>query len=197
MKTTMARRMLTVLTVAVPLLAAGTASSAEFIAGGATAEFVAPPLEAIDDAAATVEARPMTAPKLDLQPLRGQIGGVPTETDEPAGAAGRMLRLYYDVAPDAPFRPYVGAGVGFANARPNELNCMSQCSSLGDADRAIGYQFMAGVTYELKKDVTFFAEHRLSGLARSSLLDNDNAGSRLEIDGPRDRAFGGGIRIGF
>jgi opacity protein-like surface antigen len=108
-----------------------------------------------------------------------------------------MLRLYYDVATEAPLRPYVGAGVGFANARPNELNCMSQCSSLGDADRAIGYQFMAGVTYELKKDVTFFAEHRLSGLARSSILDNDSASTRLELDGPRDRTFGGGIRIGF
>lgn len=192
----MAARVLTVLTVGLPLLAAGTAGAAEYISGGAAAEFAAPQFEAFDDAA-TPEPLLLVAPRLDLQPLRAPFGGAADERDGPNGAPGRMLKFYYDMATDAPFRPYVGAGIGFANARPSELNCMSQCSSLGDADRAIGYQFMAGVTYELKKDVTFFAEHRLSGLARSSLLDNDVAGARLDIDGPRDRAFGGGIRIGF
>ena len=107
----------------------------------------------------------------------------------------RLLQLYYDVGTTNAWRPYVGAGVGVANGRPNELTCMTLCSSLDDADRAIGYQFMAGVTYAPKKDITFFAEHRLSGTARGSIIDTD--GARSDVEGMRDRAFGGGVRIGF
>jgi opacity protein-like surface antigen len=195
-------RILAILSIAALLLAAAAAAAGEPEANvaqyltGLAAEPFAVHDPALDGVAKAEESGDSLLSRLDLQPLRARLeSGTESQTGSEAGASSRMLQLYYDVAGEAAWRPYLGAGVGFANVRPNELTCMTLCSSLGDADRSIGYQFMAGVTYELKKDVTFFAEHRLSGLARGSLVDTD--GARTDVEGLRDRAFGGGVRIGF
>jgi opacity protein-like surface antigen len=197
----MHRRFFTIASVAAVFLAAGAAASeldADLDSGylaGVAAEHFAAPFEAADDADADGAFSVLT--RLDLQPLRARLGGDQgyTGTTGEDGPSARMLQLYYDVGTTNAWRPYVGAGVGFASGRPDELTCMTLCSSLDDADRTIGYQFMAGVTYAPKKDITFFAEHRLSGTARGSLIDTD--GARSDFEGMRDRAFGGGVRIGF
>jgi hypothetical protein len=203
----MASRALTILASVLSLVAAAPASADEHDAAISIAEtaFVTGPAAdqnasqfPVADEPVTVAESPAPPARLDLQPLRAQVGGASEWLGDPAGGTAngaRMLELFYDVSADAALRPYLGAGVGFANARPNELSCMTLCSALSDADRAIGYQFTAGVTFEVKKDVTLFAEHKLSGLARGSLIDGD--GARSDIEGLRDRSFGGGVRIGF
>lgn len=69
-----------------------------------------------------------------------------------------MLNGIYDIKIQAPVTPYIGAGLGFINGEFNFNGTKAD-------DTVFGYQLIAGVGYNLNKNVTFDASYHFQGAA--------------------------------
>jgi OmpA-OmpF porin, OOP family len=63
----------------------------------------------------------------------------------------------YDLGPK--FKPYVGAGIGFANVSANNIKVLNT-TILDDSDVVFTYQAIGGISYEVMPKTTMFLEYR-------------------------------------
>jgi len=63
----------------------------------------------------------------------------------------------YDLGPK--FKPYVGAGVGFANVSANNIQALNT-TIIDDSQIVFAYQAIGGISYEVMPKTTMFLEYR-------------------------------------
>ena len=67
------------------------------------------------------------------------------------------FNIGYDLGPK--FKPYVGAGVGFANVSANNIKTLNT-AIMDDSDLVFAYQAIGGISYEVMPKTTMFLEYR-------------------------------------
>lgn len=72
----------------------------------------------------------------------------------------------YDLGPK--FKPYVGAGVGFANVSANNVKALNT-TILDDSDVVFAYQAIGGISYLVGPKTTMFLEYRYFATTDPSL----------------------------
>ena len=76
-----------------------------------------------------------------------------------SSALSLMANGYYDFSTSSPFKPYVGAGLGFAHVGLNELSVGAR-PIVDDQDTEFAYQAMGGISYQLTERGTLFTQYR-------------------------------------
>ncbi len=76
-----------------------------------------------------------------------------------ASAVSMMGNGYYDFDTGGPIKPYLGAGVGFANVNFNGVDVGGHRAT-SDEDLAFAYQAMAGIGYQLTPTGTIYTGYR-------------------------------------
>ena len=71
-----------------------------------------------------------------------------------------MLNGYYDFATSGAFIPYLGAGIGMAKVKFDDLGVSAIPNVLNDSESQFAYQFMAGGEYRFAESWGLFAEYR-------------------------------------
>ena len=93
----------------------------------------------------------------------GAGGGALNATGDVSALSFMVNGLYdfnnigYDLGPK--FKPYVGAGVGFANVSANNVKVLNT-TILDDSDLVFAYQAIGGVSYLVAPKTTMFLEYR-------------------------------------
>jgi len=94
-----------------------------------------------------------------------------------------MVNGYYDIKTNSAVSPFIGAGLGLINGELNDNGYTVD-------DTVLGYQLIAGVGFNLNKNVTIDLSYRLQGAA-----------SDLEKDGEKlsylSSSLLGGVRFNF
>ncbi len=67
------------------------------------------------------------------------------------------FNIGYDLGPK--FKPYVGAGVGFANVSANNIQTLNT-TVMDDSDLVFAYQAIGGISYLVMPKTTMFLEYR-------------------------------------
>jgi opacity protein-like surface antigen len=88
-----------------------------------------------------------------------------------------MVNAYYDFKNATPFTPYVGAGVGFAQASAKDVK-EAGVTILDDDDGVFAYQLIGGVGYSIGPALTLDLMYKYVGTDDASMTATD--GSSVE-----------------
>ena len=88
------------------------------------------------------------------------LGGDQAGSTGDASALGVMANVYHDFLPGNRLRPYIGGGIGFALVDFSDYGIAAIPNVLDDDDTAFAWQAMAGVSYDITKQVSLGAEYR-------------------------------------
>lgn len=94
-----------------------------------------------------------------------------------------MVNGYYDIKTNSAATPFIGAGLGLINGELNDNGYTVD-------DTVMGYQLLAGVGFDLNKNVTLDVSYRLQGAAS----DFEKYGEKISY---LSSNFYGGIRYKF
>ena len=111
------------------------------------------------------------------------ISGISSSGD--ASFNSFMVNGYYDIKTNSAATPFIGAGLGLING---EVNFNEYGYTVDDT--VLGYQLIAGVGFDLNKNVTLDVSYRLQGAAS----DFEEAGEKISY---LSSNFYGGIRYKF
>jgi OOP family OmpA-OmpF porin len=119
------------------------------------------------------------------------LGSAPLDGDTSTFAG--MVNAYYDFDTGNMWRPFVGAGLGFANVSVD-------ASILGiplvdDDDSVFAYQFKAGVAYQFDPATDFLIYYRFLGTEDLDLTDA--GGLALSVDGAESHSVQVAVRFRF
>ncbi|MXO95103.1 outer membrane beta-barrel protein [Erythrobacter aquimaris] len=86
------------------------------------------------------------------------VGAVIADGQGDVSNVGLFGNVYYDIGgPDATFKPFVGAGLGYqwtdVNYQPSGVDVAD------DSDGSFGYQLMAGAGFEVSEGLDIFAQY--------------------------------------
>ncbi|WP_306017049.1 outer membrane protein, partial [Oceanicaulis sp. MMSF_3324] len=94
-----------------------------------------------------------------------------------------MLNLIYDFDTDSFWTPYIGAGLGWVQSDVSAMGYdtgtyvpTSNFIDVDDSDAALGYQLIAGIGWELSRNLTLDTEYRYFGYGDTDYAPN------LELD---------------
>lgn len=104
-----------------------------------------------------------------------------------------MANLYHDFLPGATFRPYVGFGLGYAEADADGF-AANGVTVLNDSDGDFAYQLMAGASWQFAPQWTLEAEYRYFATDSISLQAVDGTTSTVDFDNHSALV---GLRFGF
>lgn len=79
-----------------------------------------------------------------------------------------MINGYYETPTDSAWRPYVGAGIGYASVSMNDHQTGGTLL-LDDSTQVFAYQAMAGLSYDVTDKLSAFAEYRFFATGSGSL----------------------------
>lgn len=119
------------------------------------------------------------------------IGSAPLDGD--ASTFAGILNVYYDFDTGTMWRPFVGAGLGFANVSVD--GSIVGVPLVDDDDWVFAYQFKAGVSFQFDATTDFLINYRFSGTEDLDL--NDSAGFPLSVDGVENHSVQAGVRFRF
>ncbi len=88
-----------------------------------------------------------------------------------ASAVSMMGNGYYDFDTGGPIKPYIGAGIGFANVNFNGVD-INGSRVTSDEDLAFAYQAMAGIGYQLTPNGTIYTGYRYFAVDDPTFTDN-------------------------
>ena len=76
-----------------------------------------------------------------------------------------MVNVYFEIG-DGPMRPYAGAGLGFVNTTIKDIKAdfnIAGVKKLTGHNTVLGYQLMAGLSYEINPKISLTGEYRFLG----------------------------------
>ncbi|WP_233205159.1 outer membrane protein, partial [Alkalicaulis satelles] len=97
-----------------------------------------------------------------------------------------MVNVLYDFDTASPWRPYVGAGLGWVQSRASLAGWNTGTRPVGsvlpdpryietrDSDTALGYQLIAGIGWALTQNLTLDTEYRYFGYSSTSYTPGVN-----------------------
>jgi opacity protein-like surface antigen len=115
--------------------------------------------------------------------MEGELGYRRNEADGGAGHAQAwtlMGNALYDFKTGTRFTPYVGAGVGGARLKFDDIP--AGATSIDDSDTVLAYQGLAGIAYHLDSNVTFDLGYRYLGTERPSFRTRAGGSVDSEYD---------------
>lgn len=121
-------------------------------------------------------------------------GGLSAPADGDVSAASLMANLYYDFNTDSKWKPYIGAGAGYANVSVNNLT--SGPFAIADDNTGVfAYQFKAGIGYAFTKELDGTLGYRFFGTQDADLVDS--TGAAFTADGLQINVIEVGVRYRF
>ncbi|MCM0021068.1 MAG: OmpA family protein [Tagaea sp.] len=109
-------------------------------------------------------------------------------------ATSLMINGLYDIATGTSFVPYLGAGVGAARMRANNLGTLTNGASVDGSDTVFAYQGIAGLDYHLDANVALGASYRYFATGKADIAAS--AGTKASVPF-RDHAVLLGMRWNF
>lgn len=110
-----------------------------------------------------------------------------------------LVNVYYDLPTGTAFEPYVGAGVGLANASANNINATypgtSAGTSLSGSSLALVYQLMAGVSYNINPSTALTLGYRYFNVGAQSF--NSSGVGKVTAEGIGVNNIEMGVRVKF
>jgi opacity protein-like surface antigen len=121
-------------------------------------------------------------------------GGISRGVSGDMTAHSGMANLYWEFVrfPTQRFKPYLGAGLGFASFETDLSDGAGSTvlSNPEENDSSMAYQFMAGVNYQTNRNFDLFLEYRLFG-ADSFRIDTIPGAGGGNYNYEADNLFGG------
>lgn len=110
-----------------------------------------------------------------------------------------LVNVYYDLPTGTAFEPYVGAGVGVANASANNVSATypgtTSGTSLSGSSLALVYQLMAGVSYNVSPSTAVTLGYRYFNVGAQSF--NSSSGGTVTAEGIGTNNVEMGVRMKF
>lgn len=88
------------------------------------------------------------------------LGGAQPGSTGDAATTALMLNGYHDFSTGTPFRPYIGAGVGYAWSSLSDYGIQAIPNVLDDDDSGFAWQLIGGVGYDVTSNVTLSVDYR-------------------------------------
>jgi opacity protein-like surface antigen len=128
----------------------------------------------------------------DISGLKGFGVTVPASGD--VSAAALMANVYYDFNADSKWRPFIGAGAGYANLSINNFS-VGGITGVDDSAGVFAYQFKAGIGYAFTDSLDGTLGYRFFGTAEADLVDT--GGAPFTTDGLQTHIVEAGVRYRF
>ncbi len=94
------------------------------------------------------------------------FNGVPRVGSGEEGVLAGLMNLFYDFNLSKRFKPFVGAGLGFANI---DADVSYAAAFIDDDDTTFAYQTIIGAEYRLTKEISLIGDARYFALADPEL----------------------------
>ena len=130
--------------------------------------------------------------KNDISGLKAFGVTIPANGD--VTAAALMANVYYDFNADSKWKPFVGAGAGYANLSINDLTS-GGVAVADDSDGVFAYQFKAGIGYAFTDSLDGTLGYRFFGTADADMVDA--SGAPFTTDGLQTHIIEAGVRYRF
>lgn len=128
----------------------------------------------------------------DVSSIEGFGASVPATGDVTATAL--MLNGYYDFNADSKWKPFIGAGIGYANMSINNLS-FGGAIAADDSAAVFAYQLKAGIGYAFTNSLDGTLGYRFFGTGDGDFVDT--AGFAFETDGLQTHIIEVGVRYRF
>lgn len=109
-------------------------------------------------------------------------------------ATSLMINGLYDIATGTSFVPYLGAGVGGARVRANNIGALTSGASANGGDNVFAYQGIAGVDYHVDANWALGASYRYFATQKADVSASTGAKAGVPF---RDHAVLLGMRWNF
>jgi OmpA-OmpF porin, OOP family len=109
-------------------------------------------------------------------------------------ATSLMINGLYDIATGTSFVPYLGAGVGGARLRANNLGTLTNAATVNGGDNVLAYQGIAGLDYHVDENLALGASYRYFATGKADI--SSSAGTKASVP-LRDHAVLLGMRWNF
>jgi opacity protein-like surface antigen len=110
-----------------------------------------------------------------------------------------LVNVYYDLPTGTAFEPYIGAGVGVANASANNVSATypgtSAGTNLSGSSLALVYQLMAGVSYNVSPSTAVTLGYRYFNVGAQSF--NSSGVGKVTAEGIGTNNVEMGVRMKF
>jgi len=120
------------------------------------------------------------------------VGGVSASGD--VSVAALMANVYYDIDTGSKWKPFIGAGAGYANVSINNLSSLGVAIA-DDSAGAFAYQFKAGIGYAFTDTLDGTLGYRYFSTADADFVDT--GGAPFTSDGLQTNVIEVGVRYRF
>ena len=120
--------------------------------------------------------------------------GVTAPASGDGTAAALMANVYYDFNADSKWKPFIGAGAGYANLSVNNLTS-GGFAVADDSAGVFAYQFKAGIGYAFTDSLDGTLGYRFFGTADAGMVDA--SGAPFTTDGLQTHIIEAGVRYRF
>lgn len=107
---------------------------------------------------------------------------------------GGLVNIFYDFETGSPWRPFVGAGAGYAQVSINDASTLG-IPFADDDDAVFAYQFKLGLAYQYNAATDFLINYRYLGT--EDLEFSDAFGFPFSADGIQNHSIQAGVRFRF
>ena len=128
----------------------------------------------------------------DISSLK--VGSMSAPAGGDFSAAALMANVYYDIDTDSKWKPFIGAGAGFANVSINNL-ASGGIAIADDSAGVFAYQLKAGIGYAFTDALDGTLGYRFFGTADADFVDT--GGTPFTSDGLQVNVIEGGVRYRF
>jgi opacity protein-like surface antigen len=122
------------------------------------------------------------------------VFGVSVPAGGDVSAAALMANVYYDFDTNSKWRPFLGAGAGYANVGFNNITS-GGFAIADDSGGAFAYQLKVGIGYAFTSALDGTLGYRYFGTADVDLVDS--TGLPFTADGLQNHAIEVGVRYRF
>lgn len=116
--------------------------------------------------------------KIDVNKMT--LTGVETGLDGDLSVLAGMVNGYYDLDTGGPWKPYLGAGIGYAKVSM-DFSQKSGEKLVDDSDNVFAYQAMVGVGYEVSASTTIYGGYKYFATEDASIIDSSGGSSLNEF----------------
>jgi opacity protein-like surface antigen len=120
--------------------------------------------------------------------------GLSAPLDGDLSFVGGLVNIFYDFETGGPWRPFIGAGAGYAQVSINDASTVG-IPFADDGDSAFAYQFKLGVSYQYSATTDFLISYRYLG--SEELEFTDAFGFPFSSDGVQSHSLEVGLRFRF